>query len=131
MIKRILQNASIKRTFKRHRNSLPEKSCLSNPKMEYHALANAVLWTDEGLTECHPNLENAFRFVLYYRTNLITGKTNTGNSDKRYFELAKRYFPKWIGFESSRCSYNAERSHRIERIRKVSDWKIDKIMNDH
>ncbi|NQZ34669.1 MAG: hypothetical protein HRT58_03355 [Crocinitomicaceae bacterium] len=98
--------------------------------MEYHALAGAVLWEDEGLTKCHPDLENVFRYVIHYRTSLITGETNTSNSDKRYYELAKKYFPKWIGFDISRCSFNAERSDRIKRIRKVSEWRIDKLMKE-
>ena len=127
-MKKIIRNILIKRIFKQYRGSLPEKSNLPNPRMEYHALADGVLWEDEGLTECHPDLENAFRFVLHYRTNLITGKTNISNTDKRYFGLARKHFPTWIGFESSRCSYNAELSDRIERLRKVSIWRIDKLL---
>ena len=127
-MKRIILKILIRRIFKKHRNTLPIKSDLSNPNMEFHAMANAVLWEDEGLIECHPDLENVFRYVIYYRTSLITGETNTDTADKQYFELAKKYFPKWIGFDSSRCSYNAERSDRIKRIRKVSEWRVDKLM---
>jgi hypothetical protein len=129
-MKRIILKILIRRIFKKHRNTLAIKSDLSNPKMEFHAMADAVLWEDEGLIECHPDLENVFRYIIYYRTSLITGQTNTGTGDKQYFELAKKYFPKWIGFELSRCSYNAEHSDRIKRIRKVSKWRVEKLMKE-
>lgn len=97
--------------------------------MEYNVLADGVAWEDEGLFDCDPDLGNAFRSVIHYRTGLITG--NTEGVDKRYFELAKKYFPDWIGFNEDRCSYNAEHADRIRRIRKVSSWKIDKFFDDN
>lgn len=117
--------------FKRYRNSLPTKTNLSNPKMDYHILADAVVWEDEGIGECHPDLENAFRYVLNYRTNLISKEffKNEQNLSRRTFELAKKYFPDWIGFHRDRCSYSPELSERILRIRNVAEWKIDKLMN--
>ena len=96
--------------------------------MEYHALADAIVWEDEGLDNCHSDLENMFRHVIHYRTGLITG--DHSGTDKRYFVLAKKYFPDWIGFNLDRCSFNPEHSDRIRRIRKVTSWKIDKMMND-
>ena len=101
-----------------------------NPKMEYTPLTDADFWEDEGLIECHSDLGNVFSQVIFHRTELITGVAALSNEHKRYFYLAKKYFPNWIGFDSSRCAYNAERTERILRIRKVSQWKIDKILND-
>ena len=121
----------VKKIFRKYKYSLPTKSKLVNPKMNYHILADAVAWEDEGIEKCNPELENAFRFVLMYRTYLICNiKVDSSNKNLKTFELAKKYFPNWIGFNNSRCSYNAELSDRINRIRKVSEWKINKMMND-
>lgn len=125
----------VRKVFKKYGNKLPTKSNLENPKMEYHVLADAVVWEDEGIDLCHHKLENALRFALNYRTNLITTENfepedrNSEKINKQVFELAKKYFPNWIGFNDDRCSYNPELSDRIQRIRKVSEWKIDKFMN--
>jgi hypothetical protein len=129
-MKKILQHILIRNIFRKYQNSLPEKSDVLTPKMEYHALADAIFWEDEGLIGCHSDLDNAFRFVIHYRTALVTGENISENTDKRYFNLAKKYFPKWIGFETSRCSYNAQHADRIKRIRKVAGWKIDKLMKE-
>ncbi len=132
---RTFQKIFIRRIFRKYKNSLPTKSDSENPKMEYHILADAVVWEDEGIRECSPDLENAFRYALNYRTNLIANKNfepekkNSKNIGKQTFKLAEKYFPDWIGFNESRCSYNPELSNRIKRIRKVSDWKINKLMN--
>ena len=134
IIEIIFQKFFIKKVFIKYRNSLPTKTEFNNPKMEYHVLAGSVVWEDEGIAECHPKLENAFRYVLSYRTNLISNEfsenENTEKRNKQTFELAKKYFPNWIGFKDVRCSYNAELSNRIKRIRKVSEWEIDKVMNE-
>jgi len=125
----------MRRVFKKYKNSLPIKSVSETQKMDYHVLADAVVWNDEGIEKCNPELENALRYALNYRTNLIVEKNyeikkeNSYNIGKRTFKLAKKYFPEWIGFEKSRCEYNLELSERIKRIRKVSDWKIEKLMN--
>ena len=71
-----------------------------------------------------------FKSIVELRAMLDEKSISTSELIQESFELAKKYFPKWIGFESSRCSFDAERSDRIKRIRKVSDWKIDKIIND-
>lgn len=116
--------------FIKYRNSLPIKSRITKPKMEYHILADAVVWDDEGLKECNPNLENEFRSVIQYRTDLITGSKGPSIYNKKDFELAQKYFPNWIGFDSKRCSYDSELSDRIQRIRNVSEWKMNKILDD-
>ncbi len=132
---RIIQELFIRRTFRKYKNSLPTKSDSENPKFDYHVLADAIVWKDEGIEKCNPKLENALRYALNYRTNLIVyeyfelEKETSKNIGKRTFKLAKKYFPKWIGFNQNRCSYNPELSDRIKRIRKVSKWKIDKVMN--
>tara|TARA_R110002072_G_scaffold262818_3_gene421694 strand:+ start:3713 stop:4144 length:432 start_codon:yes stop_codon:yes gene_type:complete len=132
---RITQELLMRRVFKKYKNSLPTQSVSEKPKMDYHVLADAVVWNDEGIEKCNPELENALRYALNYRTNLIVDqnfgikKKNSNSIGKRTFELAKKYFPNWIGFEKNRCEYNPELSNRIKRIRKISDWKIEKLMN--
>lgn len=135
IVERITQELLMRRVFKKYKNSLPTKSVSETQKMDYHILADAVVWNDEGIEKCNPELENTLRYALNYRTNLIVDedfgikKENSNSIGKRTFELAKKYFPNWIGFEKERCEYNPELSERIKRIRKVSDWKIEKLMN--
>ena len=131
----IVKQFKIKRVFKKHKNSLPSVSKLENSKMDYHVLADAVIWEDEGIEKIPPELENMLRYVLNYRTNLITHQNfefEQGVSKvigRKEFELAKKYFPDWIGFQGNRCSYSPELLERIQRIRKISEWKIEKLMN--
>jgi len=119
------------RAFRKYKNSLPTKPEYDSPKMQYHVLAGAVVWEDEGIDKCHPKLENAFRYALNYRTNLIVHENYIPENriEKRAFKLAEKYFQNWIGFNKNRCSYSPELSDRIKRIKKVSEWKINKIMN--
>mgnify|MGYP007079439012 CR=1 FL=1 len=130
-----VQELLTRRVFKKFKNSLPTKFVSKNPKMDYHVLADAVVWNDEGIETCHPELENALRYALNYRTNLIVEenfnfkKENLNSPGKRTFELAKKYFPNWIGFDKNRCEFNPQLSERIKRIRKVSEWKIEKLTN--
>ena len=127
----IIQEFFIRRAFRKYKGSLPIKSDLENPKFEYHVLADGIVWEDEGIEKCNPKLENALRYVINYRTNLIANKESKIKSDNsrniglRSFEMAKEYFPNWVGFKESRCSYNSEISDKIKRIRKVSERKIE------
>lgn len=108
--------------FQMHADKLPHSSTKENPKMEYHTLADGVLWEDEGLIDDEYDdldLENPFRFVIHYRTFLITNEGEPAELSKRVYELAKMYFPNWIGFTKSRCEYNATLAHRIARIDKL------------
>ena len=124
-------------TFFKNKGTLPSESKIVDPKIEYEIMSGAFIWEDEGLWDC-PNhrLQNAFKYVVKHRTNLITGPDNdvrdmrSKKLDESIFKMAKQCFPNWIGFEDSRCSYNAELSERIKRIRKVSEWKIQKLMNE-
>ncbi len=44
--------------------------------------------------------------------------------------MAKKYFPNWIGFDESRCSYNPEIADRMIRIRKVADWRFQRLLDE-
>lgn len=129
----IYQKFWVKKVFRKYKGCLPTKTEFKNPKMNYHILAGAVVWEDEGIEKCNSDLENAFRYVLLHRTNLICNEKSKidklNKSNKKTFDLAKKYFPLWIGFDDSRCSYNSKLSDRLKRIRKVSEWKIDKLIN--
>ena len=68
--------------------------------------------------------------------NLIVGSDNTvgfmrsKKFDKSIFKMAKKFFPNWIGFNNSRCSYNSELAGRILRIKEVEKWRFDKLLNE-
>ncbi|MEM9022690.1 MAG: hypothetical protein AAGB22_03050, partial [Bacteroidota bacterium] len=95
-------------------------------KLKYHVLADGVYWNDEGLEDLKPGLSNAFRFVLNHRTNLLAGSESSNELSQHVFDLAKRYYPNWIGFREDRCRFDQQLSARIGRIRAVSEWKIEK-----
>ncbi len=114
----------LKQLFKNFEGVLPEKSKEDNSQMKWNMLADGVYWTDEGLDDIHRDLNNAFRFVLNYRTSLLINK-KTDYCKSEYY-LAKKYFPKWIGFSESRNNFDSELAERVERIMRVSNYQIDK-----
>jgi len=118
----------LKQLFQDFEGALPEGMQQENSVMKYNVLADGVYWTDEGLDGIHWELSNAFRLVLNYRTKLLTNEKNNENKSEYY--LAKKYFPKWIGFSESRCSFNEELTSKIKRIQKVSNYKIDKAFKE-
>lgn len=135
LIGRLKKELIIRRILKKYRNSLPVDFSGENPKLEYHSLADAVFWSDEGLTNFEFELENVFRYVIHYRTNMISEEESKlrkklNSLDKKTYKLAKKYFPNWIGFTESRCTYNSDLSKKIERLRKVSDWKLQKLIDE-
>jgi len=120
-------------TFLRNKKTLPTESKIVNPKMEYEGLSGAFIWEDEGLWENrNHHLKDAFKYVIHHRMKLIAGSDNdvgvmrSKSFDKKIFEMAKKHFPNWIGFDKSRCSYDSELADRIMRIRKVADWRFQK-----
>ncbi len=122
--------------FKKYKNTLPTQSNVSNPKMDYYFMQDAVIWEDEGLLESHPKPGKVFGYAVNHRRYLIETSPQEATTqkpdkfNKQVFEMAKKYFPNWIGFDSARCSYNPELSDRIKRIRKVANWQFDKLMNE-
>ncbi|WP_442266653.1 hypothetical protein ACSIGC_02865 [Tenacibaculum sp. ZS6-P6] len=123
-------------TFIRYRNSLPTTSDIENPKMEIEGFSQSFTYEDEGLGEAKWPLPEAFKYVISYRTYLVIGIENDKNFmrskrfDRSIYTMAKRYFPNWIGFDPPRCTYNAELSDRMQRIRKVSLWKFEKMFDE-
>ncbi len=124
-------------TFIRNKETLPTKAKIINPKMEYETMSGAFIWEDEGLWELrNHHLQDAFKYVLNHRMKLIVGPDydvgvmRSKSFDKSIFEMAKIYFPNWIGFDYSRCSYNSELGDRILRIEKVEKWRFQKEFNN-
>ena len=67
----------------------------------YHLLADALVWADEvPLWGKRSEVEDALRVLWHYRTGLILGEARPFTE---LWELAKRLFPDWVGFHSSRC----------------------------
>ena len=123
--------------FMRNKETLPTESKIINPKMKYEVMSGAIYWEDEGLWELrNHHLQDAFKYVLNHRMKLIVGPDNdvgvmrSKNFDESIFKMTKKHFPNWIGFENSRCSYNSEFRDRILRIKKVENWKYQKLLND-
>lgn len=92
--------------------------------MKYHVFADAVFWADEFPAEMPTELENAFRLVLNHRTSLLVGEI--GRFDE-VWAVARTYFPSWVGFAKERCSYDPEIADRIRHIRRVANWRIQRI----
>ena len=123
-------------TFLRNRESLPTKLNVINSKMKYEIMSGAVFWEDEGLLELrNHHLQDAFKYVLNHRMKLIVGTDydvgvmRSKSFDKSIFEMAKKHFPNWIGFDKSRCSYNSEHKDRIIKIKKVEEWRFQKELS--
>lgn len=116
--------------FLLNRNTLPDSSNQVEPQIAYDVMADGIYWNDEGLKEIEWKLSNAFRFVINHRTHLITNSSLSTKLNQQIFELAKQYFPNWIGFREDRCSYNQQLSERIGRIRIVSNRRIDQMFKD-
>lgn len=137
MIMNLILKVWIWITFIRNKEQLPTKSKISNPKMEYEVMSGAFIWEDEGLWELrNQHLKDAFKYVINHRMKLVVGPDNdvgfmrSNRFDKKIFEMAKKHFPNWIGFEESRCSYDSEVADRILRIKKVAEWKTQKLFNE-
>lgn len=136
MIKNFILKIWIWRTFLFNKVRLPTKSKIINPKMELEGLSGAFIWEDEGLWEINHHLADAFKYVIHHRMKLVVGSANdvgamrSKNFDKQIFEMAKKYFPDWIGFDESRCSYNPELADRMMRIKKVGDRRFEKLLNE-
>ena len=123
--------------FIRNKETLPTESKIINPKMKYEVMSGAIYWEDDGLWELrNHHLQDAFKYVLNHRMKLIVGPDNdvgvmrSKNFDESIFKMAIKHFPNWIGFDKSRCSYNSEFRDRILRIKKVENWKYQKLLND-
>lgn len=134
-MKRIYLKILIWRIFRRNRNKLPTKSDITNPKMEYDIMCGGFFWEDEGFMH-NSDLARIFGFVINYRTRIVVGSSNnlsimeSEKFDKQIFKMAKKYFPNWIGFDESRCSYNPELGDRMVRIIKVGNWRLNKVLKE-
>ncbi len=135
-MKDLILKTYIRICFIRNKETLPTKSKTDNPKMKYEIMSGAFIWEDEGLWELkNHHLQDAFKYVVNHRMNLIVNPENhvgfmrSKNFDKSIFEMAKKYFPNWIGFDKSRCSYNSELENRILRTKRVEEWKHEKTLN--
>ncbi|WP_130734659.1 hypothetical protein [Flavobacterium sp. J27] len=120
------------------KEKLPTKSKISNPKMRYEIMSGAFIWEDEGLWELrNSKLIQAFRYVINHRMKLLVGPENdvgcfrSLDFDKQIYKIAKRFYPNWIGFEESRCSFNPEIADKIMRIKKVAKVKMERFFNEH
>lgn len=119
--------------FWTNRNKLPKHSNIKNPKYTYESLSCSFIWEDEGLWGNPHRYASFFKHVIAHRSEIQSGNTDNIRwfsqrfYDKVVYKMAKFYFPDWIGFSPSRCTYNAELADRLERIFKVVEWRINKM----
>lgn len=121
--------------FIRYRNQLISSSEIIAPKMEYYIMPGGVIWEDENEDRILDRLtfSNVFGFVIIYRTKLIKypdyekRTKHLNDKHRKAFYLAKKFFPDWIGFQESRCTYNPALSNRLYRIEKVVSWRLKKF----
>lgn len=121
----------------KNKETLPKVSKIVNPKMKYEILSGAIYWEDEGLEEIrNHHLSSVFKYVMNHRMQLIVGEDNdvgvlrSKKFDRTIFKMVKSYFPNWVGYDESRCSYNSEFTERILRIKKVEERRINKFFNE-
>ena len=124
-------------TFLRHKKTLPSESNMVNPKFKFEWMSGAFIWEDEGLWEHRSHhFSGAFKYVIKHRMQLIAGSENdTGfmrskKFDKQIFEMARKHFPNWVGFDVSRCSFDSNLANRIKRIEKVEEWRMRRLTDD-
>jgi hypothetical protein len=120
-----------------NKESLPTESKVSNPKIQYEWLSGSFVWEDEGLWEIRSrHLKDVFKYVIKHRMSLITGQQESEDVmrskkfDQQVFRMVQKRFPDWIGFDEKRCSFDSDLAQRIVRIKKVEDWRIQKIFDE-
>lgn len=123
--------------FIRFKDTLPSESNISTPKLEYEVFSGSFIFEDEGLWELrNQHLQDAFKYVVNHRMKLIVGKDHelgvmrSSQFDESIYKMAKKWFPNWIGFHKSRCSYNSDYATRILRIKNVEKWKFNKLNSE-
>lgn len=120
---------------RKYKGILPIVSTIETPKLEYEILSGAFYWNDEGIEETYWRQADIFKSLLLYRGFILEyGKQKPLNTNlkiyKWIFNSIKKNNPNWVGFQKSRCSFNPEIADRMRRIRKISEWKIDKAFQE-
>jgi hypothetical protein len=114
-----------------------EKLKSLGPKMEslkshrfatlgYHALADAIYWSDEIPARLDYEEENALRFLLRHRTMLILGEP-LEDLFKTFWDMGRKSFPNWIGFSERRVSPDPSVIQFYKRSAGEFDEQIDKL----
>ena len=116
-----------KKIFEEYKSFILPHKPEKNSRTQYHVMADAIFWDDEGIKNLNSKLGNSFRCILHHRTSLITGTPEEIYA--KVYNIAKQYFPEWVGFSEDRTTYCPELADRIERIRKASNYKIEQIEN--
>ncbi|MCJ8328862.1 MAG: hypothetical protein HRT89_10530 [Lentisphaeria bacterium] len=115
--------------FQKHGHILNRKRMPWTIAWQYDVMSDSIIWFDEWLLGLPVELTWTLRMVYHHRSAIICGEEE--NSEwKDIYDMGKLYFPKWRGYRKRRNQYCPKKSDRLKRIRKVSDWKIDKIINE-
>lgn len=83
----------------------------------YDLLSDSLLWSDEmpELGDHRPRDFWCLRPVLRYRTTLILGDPDTDFEE--YWSAAQIHFPRWAGFQLSRCTKDLDLAKCFETLR--------------
>jgi hypothetical protein len=93
-----------------------------NATYVYDLMADGLVWSDESPPEPQKS-EQAFRYLLMYRTSLIEAKEI--EAIRELWAVAKQQYPKWPGFHPSRCTPMDELQMDIEQKRKQTEEEFD------
>ncbi|CAM1345132.1 hypothetical protein [Tenacibaculum amylolyticum] len=119
--------------FIKYRNQLIRSSYIIDSKVTYYAMPGGMIWEDEYEDRLLHKISNILGFAIVYRTKLLKypdyekRTKHLNDKHKTVFYLAKKYFPDWIGFQKSRCSYSSKLSSKIYRIEKVVSWRVKRF----
>ena len=114
---------SVVTALRNHRGKWGSFAPAAAPKLEYHVFADAVFWNDELPRPIPTELDDAFRLVINHRTSLLLGEAG---QFPEVWNVAQECYPDWPGFLPDRCASNPEIADRITRIRRVSNWMIER-----
>lgn len=82
------------------RVALLTKDCRATPRYDF--TIDALVWPDEFPDHLDGLELDALRFVVYFRTHLIIGRTPPDDL-RPVWDEARRQIPAWIGFSGERC----------------------------
>ena len=114
----------IEAILKQYASDFRRNASAGTPQLLFHLMADGVFWSDEFPDRLPWELENVRRVVINHRTSLLTGEKGTY---PEVWEVARRHFPRWIGFDTERSTPQPELARRIARLRRVYQRGIDRF----
>lgn len=117
------------KVFKKYGHILNRKRIPWNIAWKYEIMSDAIIFLDEWTLSLPTELNNCLRAIFHHRAAIICGEEEQSEYKEAY-ELGKVYFPKWRGYRKKRNQFCPVKSERLKRIRKVSNWKMEKMFKE-